>query len=329
MKGENIMLEIFRTDLETNKTEIVTKYEKGNWINMISPSEDEIMDVCKNLKINEDFIRYALDYEEKIGYEDELNINNMRFSKKLLLLFIEEVIFLDYYSVVLDDDGYYTLRMKNENTLLLLTFKNNNIHFYINSKEYSNSGDTTLEELFSNIDSSAYENFFIQKKVNMYVDNETHLVRFCPKRKIDDKTNEFSELAFKMREYEISLSFNLAEHHKKGSLKENIISSIKAIGKKFKFKKDTTIRNFSVLYTKDIRERCGDKITKIEQENPNESHVGLYYDKIYEDDVATELARIANESKDEIISFFEPNLNITYLKLLGYTYLTIPFEHLP
>ena len=53
MKGENIMLEIFRTDLETNKTEIVTKYEKGNWINMISPSEDEIMDVCKNLKINE------------------------------------------------------------------------------------------------------------------------------------------------------------------------------------------------------------------------------------------------------------------------------------
>lgn len=265
--------------------------------------QDSVLDKIKN----------RISKLEKIGYEDELNINNMRFSKKLLLLFIEEVIFLDYYSVVLDDDGYYTLRMKNENTLLLLTFKNNNIHFYINSKEYSNSGDTTLEELFSNIDSSAYENFFIQKKVNMYVDNETHLVRFCPKRKIDDKTNEFSELAFKMREDEISLSFSLAEHHKKGSLKENIISSIKAIGKKFKFKKDTTIRNFSVLYTKDIRERCGDKITKIEQENPNESHVGLYYDKIYEDDVATELARIANESKDEIISFFEPNLNITYL----------------
>lgn len=262
--------------------------------------QDSVLDKIKN----------RISKLEKIGYEDELNINNMRFSKKLLLLFIEEVIFLDYYSVVLDDDGYYTLRMKNENTLLLLTFKNNNIHFYINSKEYSNSGDTTLEELFSNIDSSAYENFFIQKKVNMYVDNETHLVRFCPKRKIDDKTNEFSELAFKMREDEISLSFSLAEHHKKGSLKENIISSIKAIGKKFKFKKDTTIRNFSVLYTKDIRERCGDKITKIEQENPNESHVGLYYDKIYDDDVATELARIANESKDEIISLFEPNLNI-------------------
>lgn len=106
-------------------------------------------------------IKSRIDKLEKIGYKDELNINNMKFSKKLLLLFIEEVIFLDYYSVVLDDDGYYTLRMKNENTLLLLTFKNNNIHFYINSKEYSNSGDTTLEELFSSIDSSVYENFFI------------------------------------------------------------------------------------------------------------------------------------------------------------------------
>ena len=73
------MLEIFRTDLETNKTEIVTKYEKGNWINMISPSEDEIMDVCKNLKINEDFIRYALDYEEKARIDVEEDDNTTLF----------------------------------------------------------------------------------------------------------------------------------------------------------------------------------------------------------------------------------------------------------
>ena len=41
MEGGNIMLEMYKTDLATNKTEIVTKYEKGSWINMISPSEDE------------------------------------------------------------------------------------------------------------------------------------------------------------------------------------------------------------------------------------------------------------------------------------------------
>ena len=79
MEGGNIMLEMYKTDLATNKTEIVTKYEKGSWINMISPSEDEIMDVCKNLKINEDFIRYALDYEEKARIDVEEDDNTTLF----------------------------------------------------------------------------------------------------------------------------------------------------------------------------------------------------------------------------------------------------------
>ena len=32
------MLEMYRTELETNVTEKTAKYEKGNWINMISSS---------------------------------------------------------------------------------------------------------------------------------------------------------------------------------------------------------------------------------------------------------------------------------------------------
>ena len=73
------MLEMYKTDLATNKTEIATKYEKGNWINMIAPSEEEIIDVCKNLKINEDFIRYALDYEEKARIDVEEDDNTVLF----------------------------------------------------------------------------------------------------------------------------------------------------------------------------------------------------------------------------------------------------------
>ena len=38
------MLEMYRTELETNVTEKTAKYEKGNWINMISPTEEEIND---------------------------------------------------------------------------------------------------------------------------------------------------------------------------------------------------------------------------------------------------------------------------------------------
>lgn len=69
------MLKMYHTDIETNKTEETNEYLKGNWINMVSPTEEEIKEVCTNLEIKENFIRYALDYEEKarIDIEDEDN----------------------------------------------------------------------------------------------------------------------------------------------------------------------------------------------------------------------------------------------------------------
>ena len=67
------MLKMYNTDLETNVTTETKEFKKGNWINMVSPTEEEINKVCKNINISEDFIRYALDYEEKarIDVEDD------------------------------------------------------------------------------------------------------------------------------------------------------------------------------------------------------------------------------------------------------------------
>lgn len=65
------MVKMYNTDLETNITEETHEFKKGNWINMIAPTEDEIKDVCKKLKIQEDFIRYPLDYEEKARIDIE------------------------------------------------------------------------------------------------------------------------------------------------------------------------------------------------------------------------------------------------------------------
>lgn len=69
------MLKMYHTDVNTNETKEIKKYEKGNWINMVSPTEEEIKEVCNNINIKDDFIRYALDYEEKarIDIEDEDN----------------------------------------------------------------------------------------------------------------------------------------------------------------------------------------------------------------------------------------------------------------
>lgn len=65
------MVKIYNSDLKTNELKIVKELEKGSWINMINPTEEEIKTICKKAKINEDFIRYSLDYEEKARIDDE------------------------------------------------------------------------------------------------------------------------------------------------------------------------------------------------------------------------------------------------------------------
>ena len=69
------MVKIYNTDLQTNEFRQINEFKKGSWINMVNPSEQEIKDVCNNVHIQEEFIRYSLDYEEKarIDIEDDDN----------------------------------------------------------------------------------------------------------------------------------------------------------------------------------------------------------------------------------------------------------------
>ena len=70
------MLKIYNTNLETNKTEEIKEFKKGAWINLVNPSESEIKKVCEGVNIEEDYIKDALDYEEKarIDKDEEENI---------------------------------------------------------------------------------------------------------------------------------------------------------------------------------------------------------------------------------------------------------------
>ena len=73
------MLKIYNTDLETNKLEEIKEFKKGAWINLVNPSEAEIRKVCENVQIQEDFIRDALDYEEKARIDQEDDDNTVLF----------------------------------------------------------------------------------------------------------------------------------------------------------------------------------------------------------------------------------------------------------
>ncbi len=67
------MLKIYKSDMETNELKTIKTFEKGSWINMLNPTDDEIKKVCKELNIEEDFIRDSLDYEEKARIDEEDN----------------------------------------------------------------------------------------------------------------------------------------------------------------------------------------------------------------------------------------------------------------
>ena len=65
------MLKIYNTNVKTNEFEEIKEFKKGSWINLVNPSEMEIKKVCESINIQEDFIRDALDYEEKARIDKE------------------------------------------------------------------------------------------------------------------------------------------------------------------------------------------------------------------------------------------------------------------
>lgn len=65
------MIKIYNTNMEDNKTEEIKEIRKGSWISLVNPSEIEIKKICQSINIQEDFIRDALDFEERARIDTE------------------------------------------------------------------------------------------------------------------------------------------------------------------------------------------------------------------------------------------------------------------
>ena len=65
------LLKIYNTDIETNELQEIKEFKKGAWVNLVNPSENGIRKVCENINIQEEFIRDALDFEEKARIDRE------------------------------------------------------------------------------------------------------------------------------------------------------------------------------------------------------------------------------------------------------------------
>ena len=73
------LLKIYYTDMETNEFQEIKEFKRGAWINLVNPSESEIHTVCESINIQEEFIRDALDFEEKARIDEEEDDNTKLF----------------------------------------------------------------------------------------------------------------------------------------------------------------------------------------------------------------------------------------------------------
>lgn len=143
------MLKMYSTDMQTNITEETKEFKKGNWINMVSPTEDEIKMVCSKLEIQEDFIRYSLDEEEKARIDIEEDDNTILYiidiptiekerDKKVYVTMPIGVIFVrdDYIITVSQKNNDIIKDIKTEN---VITYKKSRFLLqilYANSKKF-------------------------------------------------------------------------------------------------------------------------------------------------------------------------------------------------
>lgn len=67
------MMKIYKTMDEQGLFREIDTLEKGAWINLISPTSQEVNTLCQSIGVQEDFIKYALDQEERarIDVEDD------------------------------------------------------------------------------------------------------------------------------------------------------------------------------------------------------------------------------------------------------------------
>ena len=126
------LLKIYNTNLETDKMEEVKEFKRGAWINLVNPSESEIKKVCEGVNIDEDYIKDALDYEEKarIEQDDDENITLLIVDTPTIDKMEENDIYstIPLGMVVVRDDFFITVSLKKNK--IIENFEKNKVKYF-------------------------------------------------------------------------------------------------------------------------------------------------------------------------------------------------------
>lgn len=107
------MLKIYKTMDEKGLFRELNKIEKGSWINLTNPTTGEINNLVNSIGVNEEFIRYSLDTEERARIDAEDNQTLI-----LVDIPIKESNSIDYSTIplgiiVIGDDYFITVCSQN------------------------------------------------------------------------------------------------------------------------------------------------------------------------------------------------------------------------
>ena len=171
------LLKIYNTDINTNEFEEIKEFKKGAWINLVNPSENEIKKVCSSVNIQEDFIRDALDFEEKARIDQEEDDNTTLFVVDVPI--IEKGEESEIYTtvplgmIVVRDDFFITVSLRKNK--IIESFEKRKI------KNFQTYKKTRFIFQILYLNSSYYLNYL--KKIN----KETEIAEYILKNSMKNK----------------------------------------------------------------------------------------------------------------------------------------------
>lgn len=171
------MLKIYNTELGSSKVEEIKEFKKGSWINLVNPSESEIKKVCESINIQEDFIRDALDSEEKARIDKEEDDNTILFIIDVPI--VEKNEENDIYTtmplglIVVRDDFFVTVSLKKNR--IIESFEKRKI------KNFQTYKKTRFIFQILYLNSSYYLNYLKQ------INKETEIAEYILKNSMKNK----------------------------------------------------------------------------------------------------------------------------------------------
>lgn len=227
------MLQIFKTQEDKTLKELsITEFEKGSWFNLIKPTADEIKDVADALNIEADFLRDALDSEERSRIELD--------DDKLLI--ITNVPMME------DENSFDTLPLgiiMTPNNVVTVSLKENRIISFFNQ-------DTA--KLFNTADRTRFLFQILFRATKFYLRYLEHINRHTEKIEVELKRTMKNKALFQLLDVQKSLVYFTT------ALKDNG----RVMDKLSRFKKFAGFSNF-MEYNEEVEDLIEDVIIENKQ----------------------------------------------------------------